>query len=174
MNILVTGANGQLGNCMRRSSRNSADNYIFTGVAELDITDAAAVDAIVRSHNVDLVINCAAYTNVDKAEDDHKLAELLNATAVRNLADAIRANNGTLIHVSTELCVQWFDGQHPPQRDGADESDRGVWRDETPRRTTDCRIRREGTYIPNGMAVLRVREELRQDYAQPNIIETRD
>jgi len=113
MNILVTGANGQLGNCMRKSSRNSADNYIFTGVAELDITDAAAVDTIVRSHNVDLVINCAAYTNVDKAEDDHKLAELLNATAVRNLADAIKANNGTLIHISTDYVFGGSTGNTP-------------------------------------------------------------
>ena len=70
MNILVTGANGQLGNEMRIVAAESADNYIFTDVAELDITDAAAVDEAVRRHNIGAIINCAAYTNVDKAEDD--------------------------------------------------------------------------------------------------------
>lgn len=102
MNILVTGANGQLGNCLRKASAVSADNYIFTDVAELDITDAAAVNRMVTDNNVNVIVNCAAYTNVDKAEDDADFAELLNATAVRNLADAIKANDGTLIHISTD------------------------------------------------------------------------
>lgn len=102
MNILVTGANGQLGNCLRKASAGSADNYIFTDVAELDITDAAAVNRMVSDNDVNIIVNCAAYTNVDKAEDDADFAELLNATAVRNLAEAIRANDGTLIHISTD------------------------------------------------------------------------
>lgn len=112
MNILVTGANGQLGNCLRNASRHSNDNYIFTDVADLDaggihisrldITDAEAVKKMVRENDVNVIVNCAAYTNVDKAETDADFAELLNAAAVRNLADAIKENDGTLIHVSTD------------------------------------------------------------------------
>ncbi len=102
MNILVTGANGQLGNEMRLVSQGSADHYIFTDVAELDITDAAAVRALVQAQNVKAIINCAAYTNVDKAEDDREFAELLNATAVRHLAEAMAEAGGVLIHVSTD------------------------------------------------------------------------
>lgn len=102
MNVLVTGANGQLGNCFRNAANDSADNYIFTDVAELDITDASAVAAMVKDNNIKVIVNCAAYTNVDKAEDDADFAELLNATAVRNLAEAIKANDGTLIHISTD------------------------------------------------------------------------
>lgn len=102
MNILVTGANGQLGNEMRVVARNSADNYIFTDVAELDITDAAAVEKMVTDNDVKVIVNCAAYTNVDKAEDDREFAELLNARAVENLAQAIRRNDGVLVHVSTD------------------------------------------------------------------------
>ncbi|WP_298663018.1 dTDP-4-dehydrorhamnose reductase [uncultured Barnesiella sp.] len=102
MNILVTGTNGQLGNEMRVVARNSADNYIFTDVAELDITDAAAVEKMVTDNDVKVIVNCAAYTNVDKAEDDREFAELLNARAVENLAQAIRRNDGLLVHVSTD------------------------------------------------------------------------
>lgn len=102
MNILVTGSNGQLGSCIRQASRTYADRYIFTDVRELDITDADAVERIVNSNNIDIVVNCAAYTNVDKAEDDAEFAELLNATAVRNLADAVKSRNGILIHISTD------------------------------------------------------------------------
>lgn len=102
MNILVTGANGQLGNEMRIVSRNSQDHYIFTDVAELNITNAMAVEKIVNDHDIKAIINCAAYTNVDKAEDDYDFAELLNATAVKHLAQAIKKNDGILIHVSTD------------------------------------------------------------------------
>lgn len=102
MNILVTGANGQLGNEMRSVARNSADNYIFTDVAELDITNATAVEQMVVGNDVKVVINCAAYTNVDKAEDDSEFAENLNAKAVENLAVAIRKNDGLLVHISTD------------------------------------------------------------------------
>ncbi len=102
MNILVTGANGQLGNEMRLAAAGSADHYIFTDVAELDITDAAAVHAFVQAEGVQAIINCAAYTNVDKAEDDRDMAELLNATAVRHLADAMAEVGGLLVHVSTD------------------------------------------------------------------------
>ena len=102
MNILVTGANGQLGNCMRNAAKDSQDNYIFTDVAELDITDAKAVADMVKDNDIKVIVNCAAYTNVDKAETDIVLAEKLNAVAVDNLAKAITANDGTLIHISTD------------------------------------------------------------------------
>ncbi len=102
MNILVTGANGQLGTALRNSSANSVDKYIFTDVTELDITDAEAVKKAVTDNGIDVIVNCAAYTNVDKAEDDAQFAELLNATAVSNLAEAVKLNDGTLIHVSTD------------------------------------------------------------------------
>lgn len=103
MNILVTGANGQLGNCLRNAvERGSKDHYIFTDVAELDITDAAAVSKMVKDNDVNMIVNCAAYTNVDKAEDDADFAEILNAVAPRNLAEALKPVDGTLIHVSTD------------------------------------------------------------------------
>lgn len=102
MNILITGANGQLGNCMRNVAKDSNDNYIFTDVAELDITDAEAVTKAVKDNDIKVIVNCAAYTNVEKAETDRDFAELLNAKAVRNLAYAVKANDGTLIHVSTD------------------------------------------------------------------------
>lgn len=102
MNILVTGANGQLGSCLRKAAEGSRDNYIFTDLAELDITDADAVMKMVKDNDVKVIVNCAAYTNVDKAEDDADFAERLNSTAVRNLADAAKDNDGTLIHVSTD------------------------------------------------------------------------
>ena len=102
MNILVTGANGQLGNCIRNAASASNDNYIFTDVAELDITDPDAVARMVSENGIDVIVNCAAYTNVDKAESDAEFAEVLNAKAVRNLADAAKANGATLIHVSTD------------------------------------------------------------------------
>ena len=106
MNILVTGANGQLGNEMRRISTKSLHKYIFTDVQELDITDLDAVCAMVKESGVDIIVNCAAYTNVDKAEDDFLMADLLNNKAVENLAVAVREVGGTLIHISTDYVFQ--------------------------------------------------------------------
>lgn len=100
--ILITGANGQLGNEMRRLGEVSPNTYIYTDVAELDITNGDAVAAFVKDNVVDVIVNCAAYTNVDKAESDETTAELINATAVENLAKAMKAVNGTLFHVSTD------------------------------------------------------------------------
>ena len=116
MRILVTGANGQLGNEMRRLGAVSPNEYIFTDVAELDITDKAAVMAFVEEQNVDVIVNCAAYTNVDKAEDDEATAELINATAVRNLAEAAKAQDATLFHVSTDY-VFGAEGNTPRSED---------------------------------------------------------
>lgn len=106
MNILVTGANGQLGNEMRLATKESRDRYIFTDVAgdfmHLDITDAEAVKNAVREHDIKCIVNCAAYTNVEKAEKDVALCELLNAQAVENLAVAMKEADGLLVHVSTD------------------------------------------------------------------------
>ncbi|MDE6424151.1 MAG: dTDP-4-dehydrorhamnose reductase [Muribaculaceae bacterium] len=102
MRILVTGANGQLGNCIRRAAEGSKDEYIFTDVEDLDITDREAVDLCIKCNNFDVVVNCAAYTNVEKAEEQQEFAEKLNAEAVRNLADACKKYGVTFIQISTD------------------------------------------------------------------------
>lgn len=102
MNILVTGANGQLGNEMRLVACESSDRYVFTDVAELDITDAAAVERVVVENDIRVIVNCAAYTNVDKAEEDRKGAERLNVRAIENLVRAIQKQDGWLFHISTD------------------------------------------------------------------------
>lgn len=101
-NILVTGANGQLGNEMRAMSLQSEDKYVFTDVAELDITDAQSIRTLVEKEKINIIVNCAAYTNVDKAEEDKQTANLINNVAVGNLAIAAKSVNATLIHVSTD------------------------------------------------------------------------
>ena len=112
MNILVTGANGQLGNEMRILAKDSAYNYIFTDVVApegvettiLDITDLDAIRKMVADNNVNAIVNCAAWTNVDGAEDPEKyeLVEKLNATAPENLAIAMKEVDGLLVHISTD------------------------------------------------------------------------
>ena len=112
MTILVTGANGQLGNEMRLIAEGSADKYIFTDVTEqegsettfLDITDLDAIRAIVNKNNVEAIVNCAAWTNVDAAEapENHAIAEKLNATAPENLAKAMKEVGGWLVQISTD------------------------------------------------------------------------
>ena len=121
MNILVTGANGQLGNEMRIVvSQSSSDNYIFTDVNQvegvetsyLDITDLDAIRRMVAAHNVKAIVNCAAWTNVDTCETDEKLAALadkLNAEAPKNLAQAMKEVGGVLFHISTDYVF----GQEP-------------------------------------------------------------
>lgn len=108
--ILVTGANGQLGNEMRIIAQERQDRYLFTDVNKvegvetihLDITDLESVRRMVAEHNVDVIVNCAAYTNVDKAETDIPLCTLLNAKAPENLAVAMQEVGGLLIHISTD------------------------------------------------------------------------
>ena len=105
--ILITGANGQLGRELSRLGAVSPNEYIQTDVAELDITDAAAVLEMASNTKAEFIINCAAYTNVDKAEDDEQTAHLINCTATANLAAAAKQVGATLIHVSTDYV---FDG----------------------------------------------------------------
>ncbi|MFO1261038.1 MAG: dTDP-4-dehydrorhamnose reductase [Sphingomonadaceae bacterium] len=106
MKALITGANGQLGWSLQQTAPAGAE-LICTDVAELDICDAAAVDAFVAQHKPDLILNAAAYTAVDKAESEEALALRINAEAVANLAAAARSHNARLVHVSTDFV---FDG----------------------------------------------------------------
>lgn len=102
MNILVTGANGQLGRHMRLLAPQSAHRWLFTDVEELDITLREAVTEFVKKNDVNIIVNCAAYTNVDKAESDEATALRINGEAVGHMAEAMNAVGGTLIHFSTD------------------------------------------------------------------------
>ena len=110
MKILVTGANGQLGMSLRRlaAQEGNPHSWVFTDVVDgpdtvrLDITDQEAVRALVAREGVEALVNCAAYTNVEAAEDNEALAELLNATAVGILAEAMKDAGGLLVHISTD------------------------------------------------------------------------
>ena len=136
MNILVTGANGQLGNEMRIVAKDSKDKYIFTDVVEvggqettiLDITNLDAVRSIVKENDVKVIVNCAAWTNVDAAEDPEKyeLVELLNAKAPENLAIAMKEVNGLLIHISTDY-VFGGDPYNTPCREDQKGTPTGVY-----------------------------------------------
>ena len=134
MNILVTGANGQLGNEMRIISKETGYNFLYTDVVEvegvettlLDITDAEAVENIVRTHQVDCIVNCAAYTNVDKAESDVDLCRKLNATAPSILAEAMKKARGLLVQVSTDY-VFGGDPYNTPCREDQKGTPTGVY-----------------------------------------------
>ena len=112
-NILVTGGNGQLGSELREIAPNYQDyNFLFTDVKDLDITNHTAVATFVESNNITVIINCAAYTAVDKAESEPELADAINHLAVANLAQIAKYNNIKLIHISTDYV---FDGtNHKP------------------------------------------------------------
>lgn len=106
--ILITGSKGQLGNEMQQAAvRFPAFNYIYTDVAELDICDKSALDAFVKANNVNVIVNCAAYTAVDKAEDDVELCHKINRDAVRNIAEVANDNKVKVVHISTDYV---FDG----------------------------------------------------------------
>lgn len=134
MKILVTGANGQLGNEMRLMTKGSSDEYIFSDVTEqegvnttfLDITDVEALRTLVKSENVKCIVNCAAYTNVDKAETDETLCRKLNATAPELLAKVMKEVDGLLIHVSTDY-VFGGDPYNTPCKEGQKGTPTGVY-----------------------------------------------
>ncbi len=111
--ILITGSNGQLGNEFRILEKKYTEyHFIFTDVAELDITSSRAVNEFLESNPAEFIINCAAFTNVDKAETDRDLAWNINVTGPKNLADAAFEKNALLVHVSTDYV---FDGtKHSP------------------------------------------------------------
>ena len=125
MNILVTGANGQLGCEMQRLGTVSPNNYIFTDVAELDVTDAGAVLRAAEQTRAEAIVNCAAYTNVERAEEDEATADRLNRLAPANLAAAAAATGATLIHISTDYV---FNGTaHTPYTEQAPTAPLGVY-----------------------------------------------
>lgn len=134
MNILVTGANGQLGNEMRIVARETADTFVFTDVVEvegnpttiLDITDLEALRNIVKERQITCIVNCAAYTNVDAAESNEALAEKLNAEAPRNLAIAMKEVDGLLVHISTDY-VFGGDPYNTPCREDQKGTPTGVY-----------------------------------------------
>lgn len=134
MTILVTGANGQLGSEMRLVAADSRDRYIFTDVVDLpgveteklDITNIDAVRAMVKENDVKAIVNCAAYTNVDKAEDDQEFCALLNAKAPENLAVAMKEVDGLLVHVSTDY-VFGGDPYNTPCREDQKGTPTGVY-----------------------------------------------
>ncbi len=115
-NILITGANGQLGNEMRvLSEENKEYTYFFTDVAELDICNEQAVMDFVKANDIHVIVNCAAYTAVDKAEENIEFCTKLNADAVGYLAKAAEANQAEFIQISTDYV---FDGTaHTPYRE---------------------------------------------------------
>ncbi|MCQ2139665.1 MAG: dTDP-4-dehydrorhamnose reductase [Bacteroidales bacterium] len=133
MNILVTGANGQLGTELRNVSLGSKHHFIFTDVSSLpnvetvylDITNIDAIRIVADSERVDMIVNCAAYTDVNKAEDDLAFASLLNATAAENLAKVCNERGATLIHVSTDYV---FNGEgHIPYKEEAEAEPLGAY-----------------------------------------------
>ena len=134
MNILVTGANGQLGNEMRIVSKSTNDSYTFTDVVEaegmettlLDITDAEAVRRMVKEKGIGCIVNCAAYTNVDKAESDEALCRKLNAEAPKILAEAMKEVNGLLVQISTDY-VFGGDPYNTPCREDQKGTPTGVY-----------------------------------------------
>ena len=131
MNILVTGANGQLGNEMQIVSKaSSKDKYIFTDVCDgythLDITNIDAIRQMVKDNDVKCIINCAAWTNVDKAETAGEIVETLNATAPENLAKAMKEVGGMLVHISTDY-VFGGDPYNTPCREDQKGTPTGVY-----------------------------------------------
>lgn len=134
MNILITGANGQLGHEMRLVSRNSKDNYLFTDVVPaegvetvlLDMTDADAVRALVGANDIRCIVNCAAYTNVDKAESDELLCHRLNAEAPKILAEVMKEVDGLLVQISTDY-VFGGDPYNTPCREEQSGTPTGVY-----------------------------------------------
>lgn len=131
MNILVTGANGQLGNEVQIVSKQSAkDHYFFTDVCDgyekLDITDIEKVRAFVKAYEINCIINCAAWTNVDKAETAGDIVETLNAVAPENLAKVMKEAGGLLVHISTDY-VFGGDPYNTPCREDQKGTPTGVY-----------------------------------------------
>lgn len=108
-NILITGSNGQLGCEIKRISSHHENNFkfFFTDIADLDITDSSAIERFIQENNINYIVNCAAYTAVDKAEDDTELCYKINRDAIINLGIAATNNKAKIIHISTDYV---FDG----------------------------------------------------------------
>ena len=134
MNILVTGANGQLGNTIRKSANIEVHRYIFSDVITasekdtiyLDVTDIDAVRSVVEEHDVNIIINCSGYTNVDKAEDDFQVCNLLNAVAPENLSLVMKERGGLLVHISSDY-VFGGNSYNTPRREEQEGTPTGVY-----------------------------------------------
>ena len=133
MNVLVTGSNGQLGTELRRLALDSPHHFIFTDINSLpgvetvylDISDRASIDIIAESEKVDIIVNCAAYTDVERAESEIDMAMLLNHQAVENLAGAAASRDAALIHISTDYVFS--DEGNLPIREDAVPAPKGVY-----------------------------------------------
>lgn len=185
MNILVTGANGQLGSEMRIVAQSSQDHYIFSDIADiegcstcrLDITDADAVRRLVAQQNVQVIVNCAAYTDVNGAETHLYAAELLNATAPRILAEAMAEVGGLLLHISTDYI---FGGEqyNLPRREEQTGAPTGVYgrtkmEGEENIKATGCRhiiIRTAWLYSEFGKNFVKTMLQLTRDREELNVV----
>lgn len=164
MNVLVTGSNGQLGTELRRLALDSPHHFIFTDINSLpgvetvylDISDRASIDIIAESEKVDIIVNCAAYTDVERAESEIDMAMLLNHQAVENLAGAAASRDAALIHISTDYV---FSGEgNLPIREDAVPAPKGVYGStklagEKALQKSACRsviVRTSWLYSPNG------------------------
>ena len=169
MNILVTGGNGQLGNEMRVISKESRNRYIFTDVVELDITNLEAIRYMLKMERVDVIVNCAAYTNVDRAEEDEIMADLLNNKAAENLAVAAKEAGATLIHVSTDYVFQG--DKNTPYKEDWETSPLGVYgrtklAGERSIQATGCNyliFRTSWLYSPYGKNFVKTMQQLTRD-----------
>ncbi len=177
MNILVTGSQGQLGLELQAAAAGSRHRWIWTDVNELDITDREAVHQRVMADKVDIIVNCAAYTDVERAEDDLDLAQQINATAVGNLADAIKQRDGYLIHVSTDYVF----GAHEyntPITEEEEPAPLGVYgltklRGEWAVAESECRaiiIRTAWLYSPHGRNFLKTMLRLTSSRPEVNVV----
>ena len=128
LNILVTGANGQLGCCLRDAAKSSRNRYIFTDISDipglettlLDVCNPDTIDIVADSENVDVIVNCAGYTNVDKSEDEPRMADELNHVAAAHLASTAKRRGARLIHISTDY-IFGGDATAPIPEDAAPE-----------------------------------------------------
>jgi len=148
-NILVTGSNGQLGNELRLvvEEKDKINNYIFTDVEELEITSKSDVSQFLHANDIDVVVNCAAYTNVDKAEDEKEIADLINHIGVKNLAESCKERDGFLIHISTDYV---FDGtKNSPYTETDETKPLGVY--------GETKIRGENAIISSGCEYVIIR-----------------
>ena len=184
MNVLVTGSNGQLGTELRRLALDSPHHFIFTDINSLpgvetvylDISDRASIDIIAESEKVDIIVNCAAYTDVERAESEIDMAMLLNHQAVENLAGAAASRDAALIHISTDYV---FSGEgNLPIREDAVPAPKGVYGStklagEKALQKSACRsviVRTSWLYSPYGRNFVKTMRSLMQESGQIRVV----
>ena len=184
MNVLVTGSNGQLGTELRRLALDSPHHFIFTDINSLpgvetvylDISDRASIDIIAESEKVDIIVNCAAYTDVERAESEIDMAMLLNHQAVENLAGAAASRDAALIHISTDYI---FSGEgNLPIREDAVPAPKGVYGStklagEKALQKSACRsviVRTSWLYSPYGRNFVKTMRRLMQESGQIRVV----